>query len=330
MRVLFQIRGDYDRNVAGDSIIFQSIRRNLMNEGMEIHVSTEPNTNLFKYDLIHVFNSVRVSESYQFIKNAKIYNKKVVLTPIYWDLRSYFHQTNQLDKLKVWNRAEGKRKFMFNNADYILPHCLGEQELIEKNYGIKGACIPVSFGADMSMNEEKGNYLKAKFGIDEYVLCVGRINLQKNQLSLIKALVKDNIPIVLVGAVNDKSYLNQCLKEGKGKVILLDKISRTDLSALYKNAKVHVSPSWVEYPGLVSLEAGIAGCKVVTTEAGSTKEVFRDYVNYCHPRDIGSIRRAIMTAYETKANKDFKNFIIENYLWKDIVKAIKRIYYSII
>ena len=43
------------------------------------------------------------------------------------------------------------------------------------------------------------------------IICVGRIEPRKNQLSLVKALDKSNYKLILVGAVSDnqKSYFNE-------------------------------------------------------------------------------------------------------------------------
>lgn len=330
MKVLFQIRKDYLRNIAGDSIIFLNIRENLIKQGVKVDICTDANINPISYDLIHIFNTVRIEESYEFVMNAKKYKKKIILHSIYWDLKQYFNRTNQLDKLQLWMRAETKRKIVFNNTDLIISHCRGEKELIEQNYGtdLKFSIIP--YGTDISLSKEKDSYIKSKLGFDEFVLCVGRISRQKNQISLIRALSKENIPIVLVGSINDRDYYKQCIHEGKERVVILDDIKTGQLDTIYNGARVHVLPSWIEYPGLASLEAGIAGCNVVSTEVGSTKEVFQDYVNYCNPNDMDSIYHQTMKAFETPHSEEFKNFIIENYLWTKAAAKIKNIYHSVI
>ena len=42
-------------------------------------------------------------------------------------------------------------------------------------------------------------------------------------------------------------------------------------------------PSWFETPGLAALEAALAGCSVVITPFGSTREYFGDLVEYARP-----------------------------------------------
>ncbi|QZY57021.1 glycosyltransferase [Crassaminicella profunda] len=330
MNVLFQIRKDYLSNVAGDSIIVQNLRKNLTNLGVKVDVYHDDRINLSKYDLVHIFNTIRVQESYQFMKHAKKHHKKIALTPIYWDLRKYFKDALQLEKIISWNRNEKKRKFLFDHCDVYLPHCMGEAELIIKNYNTSSKYEIVSYGVDESFLMGTKDFLKKKYGIDEYILCVGRINYQKNQWGLIKALSKEKIPLVLVGTVNDKTYLKECLKVGKEKLFLLENIKRSELNSIYKDAKVHVLPSWIEYPGIANLEAGIGGCNVVTTEIGSTKEVFGDYIRYCNPYNTESIYKETIEAFETDKNNLFRDFIMKNYTWMKIAKQVKKIYFSMI
>lgn len=326
MNVLFQIRKDYLSNIAGDSIIIQNLKKNLTNFGIKVDVCTDTKINLNKYKVVHIFNTIRVQESYQFMKHAKKHNKKIVLTPIYWDLRKYFKDTKQQKKLEYWYRCEKKRKFLFDNCDIYLPHCVGEAELIVKNYNTssKYKCVP--YGVDENFSKGSKHYLMNTYGIDECILCVARINHQKNQLGLIESISKEKIPIVLVGSVNDKEYLKKCMKVGGEKIYLLDNIKTSELNSIYKSSKVHVLPSWLEYPGLANLEAGMAGCNVVTTEIGSTKEVFGGFVKYCNPYDNQSIYKEIMEAFERKKSGLFRDFIIENYTWKKAAKKILEIY----
>lgn len=328
MNVLFQIRKNYSRNIAGDSIVAINLMKNLMKIGVEVTICSDHNMDLTKYDIVHIFNTVRVEESYKFMLNAKKHSKKIVLTSIYWDLKKYFEDTNQVEKIESWNRSEKKRKYLFDHCHIYLPHCKKEAELIYENYKATSKYEIIPYGVDESFSMGKNHYLKDKYGIDDYILCVGRINKQKNQLGLIRGFSNEKIPLVLVGPVNDKDYLKACMRQGKKKVIVLDNINQVELKSIYKNANVHVLPSWVEYPGLASLEAGIAGCNVVTTEIGSTKEVFKEFVRYCNPHSEKSIYEETMTAFETCRNDTLKNFIKENYTWMKSAKKLKDIYLS--
>ncbi|MCT4621486.1 MAG: glycosyltransferase [Marinisporobacter sp.] len=330
MRILYQIRKDYLCNIAGDSIVLQNLRKNLMNLNVRVDVCTDNRINLKNYDLIHIFNTIRVGESYEFLKNAREKDKKVILTPIYWDLSNYFKITKQKEKLGYWEKNEKKRKYLFDHCYMYIPHCRGEAKLIVKNYQPSSKFYIAPYGVDTKFLMGEKHYLKSKYGLDDYILCVGRIHHQKNQLNLIRALSKEKVPLVFVGSINDKSYFKSCVKEGNKNILFLDKIKREELPSIYKSAKVHVLPSWIEYPGLASLEAGIAGCNVVTTDIGSTKEVFKEFVRYCKPHSCESIYEETMNAFESSKNNSLKDFIIENYTWMKSTEKLKEIYGKII
>ncbi|WP_129597653.1 glycosyltransferase family 4 protein [Anaerophilus nitritogenes] len=330
MKVLFQIRKDYLNNPAGDTIIFNNLRKNLIQLGVKVDICTDCNINLQKYDVIHIFNTIRVLETYEFMKHAKKNEKKIILTPIYWDLKEYFKVTGQSEKIKFWEMSERKREFIFKNCDIYLPHCREEAESITKKYHCNTPYKVIPYGTDKNFSKGQNHYLKQKYGIDDYILCVGRIHIQKNQLGLIKAFQREKVPIVLVGGVNDDQYLRRCMKEAGENIYFIKNTHRNDLPSIYKSAKVHVLPSFLEYPGLVNLEAAVAGCNIVTTQIGTAKSVLRDFAVYCNPYEKKSIYEQTMKAYEKKKDHLLQEFIKEHYTWDKIGLAIKKVYEMIV
>ena len=132
------------------------------------------------------------------------------------------------------------------------------------------------------------------------VLMVARFEPFKNQLGLIRALRSSEYRLTLVGDAHPEhgSYYARCLKEGAGRVTFRSGIRHgPELARLYAAAKVHVLPSYFETTGLVSLEAGVAGCNVVTTSRGFARDYFQDLAWYCDPDDLASIRSAVAEAY---------------------------------
>ena len=89
------------------------------------------------------------------------------------------------------------------------------------------------------------------------------------------------------------------------------------LPQYYKVAKVHALISWMETTGLSSLEAGVMGCNLVITDKGDTKDYFSDYVYYCEPNSIGSIREAVIKAHENSVNPKLRKHILRNYIWEN-------------
>ncbi|MBC5810090.1 MAG: glycosyltransferase, partial [Candidatus Eremiobacteraeota bacterium] len=72
--------------------------------------------------------------------------------------------------------------------------------------------------------------------------------------------------------------------------------SQSELFTLMSRAAVHAHPSWLESPGLSSLEAAACGMQIVTGDRGSECEYFRSYAHYADPADPDSIRAALGAA----------------------------------
>ena len=165
-------------------------------------------------------------------------------------------------------------------------------------------------------------------------MSVGRIEPRKNQLNLIKALKGFGMPLVIVGnPVSDyMRYYEICKKEGRGRVIFIDRIGHDDdlLKSAYKACRCFVSQGWFETPGLAALEAGLAGANVATTDKGCTTEYFKDYVEYFDPSDLKSIRNAVEKASHKGNNDLLKEHIKKGFLWEAAARKNIQVYNKIL
>jgi glycosyltransferase involved in cell wall biosynthesis len=93
-------------------------------------------------------------------------------------------------------------------------------------------------------------------------------------------------------------------------------MSHDELRSAYAAARAHILPSWFETPGLSSLEAGLSGCSIATTDRGSTREYFRDLADYCDPASTVSIRRAALRAYDRPRSEQLKRHILDRFTWE--------------
>jgi len=103
-----------------------------------------------------------------------------------------------------------------------------------------------------------------------------------------------------------------------------------ELAGIYVLAGVHVLPSWRETPGLASLEAGAAGCRIVSTSIGSAQEYFGENAWYCDPGDISSIRRAVTCALSSPLPATLRDHILACYTWEEAAKTTLEGYYQAI
>jgi glycogen synthase len=84
-------------------------------------------------------------------------------------------------------------------------------------------------------------------------------------------------------------------------VRLLGPLSRQQLDALYRRARILVHPALYEPFGLVPLEAALRGCALVLADIESLREVWHDAAVYVDPRDPAAIAAGVNRLIERPA-----------------------------
>ncbi len=173
-----------------------------------------------------------------------------------------------------------------------------------------------------------------RFGLRDFILCVGRIEDLKNQLNLILAAGEKKIPLVLIGRLNmaHRGYCRRILRyvEKNPNLYYMGPMENPMLSSAFAAARVHVLPSWFETTGLTSLEAGLANCNVVSTNRGYTRDYLKDYAWYCDPSSRVSIKTAVMDAYQSPLECRLKEHIIYNHHPEEMIEETIALYQSVL
>ena len=122
-----------------------------------------------------------------------------------------------------------------------------------------------------------------------YIFYVGNAHPHKNVEGLIKAflvLQKKYQDLTLILSGSDHYFWQRIKKEFQQKnIIYTGAISDEELVTLYRNARCFVMPSFEEGFGIPLLEAMSCDCSVVSSNAGSLKEVGGDACLYFDPGD---------------------------------------------
>src|ERR1700733_2594719 len=131
-----------------------------------------------------------------------------------------------------------------------------------------------------------------RYGLADFILCVGTIERRKNQILLVEAARQIDRPIVLIGPVypGDDDYLQLCRLRGGESLTYIDRLPHELIAAAYKAAAVHVLPSFAEGSALSTMEAAAAGCDIVTSNSGSEFEYYGDLARTCDPLSPSSIK----------------------------------------
>lgn len=343
MRILFIIRSSAFTNKGGD--IIQAINTadclKLLGVEVDVRFSNEA-IDYAAYDLLHFFNIIRPADILVHIKSPGI---KFVVSTIYVDLKEYEKKirtgfSSYISKLlpgdfteylkviarSIINREKissasylwlGQRrsiKLIAKQAACLLPNSHSEYNRFSRAFNINCRYRMVPNGIDENIfRDEAGSVLKD----NSLVICVGRVELRKSQLKLIRALNNTDFRLIIIGApaTNSKEYYDECKKIAAANVSFVSSIPQEELIAYYKKAKVHVLASWFETTGLSSLEAASQRCNIVITDKGDTREYFEDYAFYCDPSSEQSILEAVQKASAAEFNEALHTKIYRQYTW---------------
>ena len=179
-----------------------------------------------------------------------------------------------------------------------------------------------------------------RYGLKDFVLFVGQASsTRKNVLRLLEIAPSLDAPLVLIGDVGSDEYSQQCAELIKRNNVLhlpTQEHHSTLLASAYAAAKVFVLPSLFETPGIAAMEAALAGCAVVITKNGGTKEYFKEMASYIDPLDSTSLLTSINKQLHTKneelkiQNTLLKNHIASNYSWDSVGKMTLAAHYSLL
>lgn len=324
--------------------------------------------------IVHIFNIQTIDDTLALIKASKQVGKKVVLSTVYWDLSHHvymhkmFQLTKNIDNMKFYKIFKDafikgayfrqyipknknidsyatkkyieKRRKALLEADIILPNSSEELSILSKEFDIdidvlsrKASVIPNAVDIHQEKTTNKIDILN---GLDNFVLNVGRIEVNKNQYGIVNALFdRPDIPIVFIGRVNehkvDIEYYNKVkeLSERRGNVFFINQISQNEVFEYYKKARVHVLPSFRDSPGLSSLEALYFGCEIVTSSEQFCPidyYKFNEKAHVCNPYSFQSIKNAVLSAYNNPKNLKFDEEYFKHYSYDNVSRLMKITY----
>ncbi|KZL93672.1 glycosyltransferase family 4 protein [Clostridium magnum] len=328
MKILLCIRNDYYRSFAGDSMQVIKTAEYLGRKGLQVEINNGGIIDYSSYDIVHLFNLTRIGDAYKYYKIAKSYKKVIVMTSSYWNLKRYYEYIQDYEGVKLWDKCKPYRMEILKGCKMIYVNSEMEAKLLKSDFG-EGINYKIIYNGVETEREDIPLYnLKERFNLNNYILCVGKICNMKNQLTLAKICNELGRQLVLIGSVDDKSYFNECIQFKN--VMYLGFMDSYNIYNAYRFAKVHVLPSFVENPGLSNLEAAAAGCNIVSTSEGTSKEYFKEMALYCNPYNEEDIALAVEKGFKQRKNSYLKNHILQNYNWEKCINALYEYYKKIL
>ena len=288
-----------------------------------------------KYDIFHLFYS-NLSTS-DLVLRIKEMGLKVVISPIID--KSYSNLSikiaNSLLRLcpRIYTHL-GSSAFQCKISDSVIVRSDDEFDKVVNAFGIPRAKIGVvPCGVDMKYYKATPDLFRKKYGFYDFVLAVGLIgNPVKNFIRLVHIMGKIGKETVFIGPTHKTTYASEFYRiASKYKNIrILGIISEDELISAYAAANTLVLPSTVEGVGLVALEAGLAGAKVVITKNGGPPSYFDDLVEYVDPYNEEDIEKKILRSLSRSKDDRLRLHIKESYSWEVVAKKQAEIYLKVL
>lgn len=134
--------------------------------------------------------------------------------------------------------------------------------------------------------------------MEDFVLCLGRVEPVKNQLTLIRAMRRLGLRGVMVGGHNDAVYLRACKEEAGDSVQFLPWVKPCSrlLLSLLASSRV-VAETSLDPAGRSSLEAALTGKPLVLSSDEWVNEYFADTVYKADPHSVEETVEALKKAW---------------------------------
>jgi len=228
--------------------------------------------------------------------------------------------------------ADACIKRIIAHAYYICPNSNAEWEHLNDNFTLnklnnKVKVIYNGIDVEKLNNINQDDSIKEKYKLpDNYICCVGGIGPRKNQLNLVNAANQADINLVIIGQASSgcENYYNLVKSTAKSNIYFIDHLPQNEVFKIVKSSKGHIQPSFIETPGLASLEAAMLGVPIIVANTAPVKEYFGDSAIYCEPDKVDSICNSLIMLKGTLVSNDsFQHSVISNYDWNLTLEKLK-------
>ncbi len=297
------------------------------------------------FDILHIIGH-RLPLSQYFFTNLKSKWVKVIYSPVFYvrpfsitDFRrpAVFKFLTKLPytQFQAW-------KILRDNADLILPNSEAEKRQLINVFGQPSGKMEVLYNRVPELDEsiaDQDVLQKRDLEPYKYFLSISHIEPRKNTLNLIKAFLRfsqaaPDFKLVLVGklrwAFGDFfEEVKKLFEEYSDKIIHIDGLEHgsKEFVSLLKFAKAHLLPSFLETPGLSSLEAASLGVPILVGNDEPVKEIFWPWWVSVNPYSISSIAQGIGKLAQLPHSEEMAKWIAKRYS-QEVVRRYLLDFYS--
>ncbi|WP_411893951.1 glycosyltransferase family 4 protein [Winogradskyella sp. A2] len=230
---------------------------------------------MYRFDYIH-FNYYL-----PFFLNKKCKYIVTIHDVLFIDFPRYFPIKYRIINSFLFKRSAQKADILTTVSKYSADRIKKNFNLGNKKITVLPNAIGDNFKALRNKSDDK-DYIKEKYGIDEFIIYVSRIEPRKNHFRLIKAYQKlklwqNNICLVLIGKKSFKDdrldhLIEKVNFESKGSVLEFNNVSNEDLVVFYNAAKLAVFPSLCEGFGIPPIESGALQTPTICSNSSAMKD----------------------------------------------------------
>lgn len=341
MRVLVAGRSDSRTLPGGDTVQLHRTADGLRGLGVTVDLSYGDIVDVASYDLVHIVTVTDDPALWKLGEQASEAGVPYTVSPIYasnsellgiraaWGryrciARVLGRQKTAWLRHRLWrhSRIYASTRRLLSSATVLLPNSNRERRQLLADFELPASlmCPTIYLGVDdLPESETPVTYPNLLEGQRGFALCVGRLEIRKNQLALLRASLREKFPVVLVGQANPREprYVGECQRLiAKSGAIWIPQIPHEDMHPVYAAATVHVLPSWWETAGLATLEAGLAGCPVISTNRSPIDEYLGNLVMLCDPADDIGLGRLVKQKMAGPRNPVLREHILAHFTWE--------------
>ncbi len=358
--------GAEDYTLGGPSVRVPRTQEELTRLGLRVTVGKHLDTDVASSDVVHGFNIWAPTDAYRMACQAKRQSTPLVFSPILLDLSEAPFW--QVDLLRAFRAASDAQNAEARIVDAFSAYVKQTKPPVDFEPGYTAALRAINEIAAATVflsDKERRLYerlvgtppansflvrnpvdasrfegadpdlFRKTYGLDDYVLCVGRLEHRKNQLMLAAALASTGLPLVLIGHEADEEYGQLIRRFGGPNLHIIGRIDPKSplLASAVLGARVFALPSWAEGAPLAALEAGAAGARMVLSDRSGEREYFGDHAQYCDPGSMASIREKIVAAWKKprdEADEEaLRRLVREQYDWSRHAEATRAVYEAV-
>ncbi|MFA6286436.1 MAG: glycosyltransferase [Opitutaceae bacterium] len=320
--------------------LMQALAAALRGQGVHVEESCTARPDPTGFDLVHVWNTGFPYQTLSQLNAIRVASPKIpiCLTPLYEDKRESAWGASALGvifgglippaemdvHLRTLARGfapvsgearptprnvhlyfgshEACQQKLVQRVDHLLPASAAELADLQRELSVQRphTLLPLPVAAER-LRDATPEWFHEHYPQRDFVLTVGGLDPQKNQLMLMQALRGTNLPLVVVGHHRNSDYTEFCLRHASPDVLFIEHLEPDQLASVFKAARVYAAPSWQECRFSPTLEAAVAGCSLVVSQRPAEKEYFGAAAHLCNPADTVSIRNAVISAHRSHA-----------------------------